>query len=211
MQIGYARVSTTDQSLDIQRNALTQAGVDKLFSEQRSGRSADDRTELQAAIEFARDGDTIIVTKLDRLARSVRDLHNILATLHDKNVGFRCLDQAIDTTTSTGRLTLSILGAVAAFELDIRAERQREGIEAAKRRGVYQGRRSTIDLDRVRELNRRMKAHEIASVMGISRASVYRALSMINDPDVAPANDHQSPPGQQSAAHTLTRTVEVAS
>lgn len=179
MQIGYARVSTTDQSLDLQRTALTNAGVDKLFAEQRSGRSADDRPELQAAIEFAREGDTIIVTKLDRLARSARDLHNILATLDAKKVGFRCLDQAIDTTNSTGRLTLSILGAVAAFELDIRAERQREGIEAAKRRGVYVGRKSNIDLDRVRQLSGRMKPTEIAAVVGISRASVYRALSQI--------------------------------
>lgn len=179
MQIGYARVSTTDQSLDLQRTALTNAGVDRLFAEQRSGRSADDRPELQAAIEFAREGDTIIVTKLDRLARSVRDLHNILATLDAKKVGFKCLDQAIDTTSSTGRLTLSILGAVAAFELDIRAERQREGIEAAKRRGVYQGRRSNLDLDRVRQLSERMKPTEIAAVVGISRASVYRALSQI--------------------------------
>jgi DNA invertase Pin-like site-specific DNA recombinase len=179
MQIGYARVSTTDQSLDLQRTALTNAGVDKLFAEQRSGRSADDRPELQSAIEFAREGDTIVVTKLDRLARSVRDLHNLLARLDEKKVGFKCLDQAIDTTSSTGRLTLSILGAVAAFELDIRAERQREGIEAAKRRGVYQGRRSNIDLDRVRQLSTRMKPSEIAAVVGISRASVYRALSQI--------------------------------
>lgn len=179
MLIGYARVSTTDQSLHLQRDALTCAGVDKLFAEQRSGRSADDRPELQAAIDFARHGDTILVTKLDRLARSVRDLHNLLARLDHKGVGFRCLDQAVDTTTSTGRLTLSILGAVAAFELDIRAERQREGIEAAKRRGVYQGRRSTIDLDRVRQLSTRMKPPEIAKIMGISRASVYRSLSAI--------------------------------
>lgn len=180
MLIGYARVSTTDQSLDLQRAALTRAGVDKLFAEQRSGRSADDRPDLQAAIDFARAGDTILVTKLDRLARSVRDLHNILARLAEKEVGFRCLDQAIDTTSSTGRLTLSILGAVAAFELDIRSERQAEGIEAAKRRGVYQGRRSTIDLDRVRQLSTRMKPPEVAAVMQISRASVYRALSTIN-------------------------------
>ena len=180
MLIGYGRVSSSDQSLDLQRDALTKAGIDKMFEEKKSARSADDRTQLQAAIDFAREGDTILVTKLDRLARSVRDLHNILARLDEKKVGFKCLDQAIDTTSSTGRLTLSILGAVAAFELDIRAERQREGIEAAKRRGVYQGRKSTIDLDRVQELSQRMKPPEVAKVMGISRASVYRSLSQIN-------------------------------
>lgn len=179
MLIGYARVSSADQSLDLQRNALAGVGVDKLFEEKRSGRSADDRPDLQAAIEFAREDDVLVVTKLDRLARSVRDLHNLLARLEEKKVGFRCLDQAIDTTSSTGRLTLSILGAVAAFELDIRAERQKEGIEAAKLKGVYVGRKSNIDLNRVRQLSTRMKPGEIAAVMQISRASVYRSLSQI--------------------------------
>ena len=180
MIIGYARVSDSSQNLDVQREALAKAGIDKLFEEKRSGRSADDRPELQAAISFARSGDTIVVTKLDRWARSVRDLHNLLATLDEKAVGFKCLDQAIDTTTSTGRLTISILGAVASFELDIRAERQREGIRLGRAKGVYQGRRSTIDLDRVRELSLRMKPPEVAAVMQISRASVYRSLSQIN-------------------------------
>lgn len=179
MLIGYARVSSSDQSLDLQRDALTKAGIDKMFEEKKSGRSADDRPELQSAIEFAREGDVLVVTKLDRLARSVRDLHNILATLEAKGVGFKCVDQAIDTTSSTGRLTIAILGAVASFELDIRAERQREGIENAKRKGVYRGRKSSIDLDRVRQLSTRMKPPEIAAVMGISRASAYRALSQI--------------------------------
>lgn len=181
MIIGYARVSDSSQNLDVQREALANAGIDKLFEEKRSGRSADDRPELQACIEFAREGDTIVVTKLDRLARSVRDLHNILATLDEKAVGFRCLDQAIDTTSSTGRLTISILGAVACFEFDIRAQRQAEGIRIARQKGVYQGRRSTIDLDRVRQLSERMKPPEVAKVMGISRASVYRSLSSIKD------------------------------
>ena len=179
MLIGYARVSDSSQNLDVQREALAKAGIDKLFEEKRSGRSADDRPELQACIEFARHGDTIVVTKLDRWARSVRDLHNLLAMLEQKEVGFRCLDQAIDTTSSTGRLTIAILGAVASFELDIRAERQAEGIRLARQRGVYQGRRSAIDLDRVRQLAQRMKPPEIAKVMGISRSSVYRSLSTI--------------------------------
>lgn len=180
MIIGYARVSDSSQNLDVQREALAKAGIDKLFEEKRSGRSADDRPELQACVEFARQGDTILVTKLDRWARSVRDLHNLLATLDEKGVGFKCLDQAIDTTTSTGRLTIAILGAVSSFELDIRAERQAEGIRLGREKGVYQGRRSTIDLDRVRELSLRMKPPEVAAVMQISRASVYRSLSQIN-------------------------------
>lgn len=181
MKIGYARVSSLDQRLDIQRAALLAAGVepDHLFEEKVSGRTADDRPELQRCLAFARSGDQVIVTKLDRFGRSVRDVHNLLAELDAKGVGFTCLDQAIDTTSSGGRLTLSILSAVSQFELEIRAERQREGIAAAKARGTYRARKSTIDLDRVRDLASRMKAEEIAKVMGISRASVYRTLSTI--------------------------------
>jgi DNA invertase Pin-like site-specific DNA recombinase len=182
MLIGYARVSTTDQSLDIQRAALLGAGVqqDHLFEEKASGKMADNRPQLQACINFARSGDTVMVTKLDRFARSARDLHNLIATLDGKGVGFRCIDQAmIDTTSSTGRLTIGILSAVAQFELEIRAERQREGILAARERGTYQVRKSMIDLDRVRDLSTRMKPAEIAAVMGISRASAYRAIAAI--------------------------------
>lgn len=181
MKVGYARVSSSDQSLEVQRTALLAAGVapDHLFEEKVSGRTADDRPELQRCIAFARSGDTILVTKLDRFARSARDLHNLLADLDSRGVGFLCLDQAIDTTSSTGRLTLSILGAVAEFELAIRAERQREGIAAAQAKGTYRARKSTIDVDRVRDLASRMKAEEIAAVMGISRASVYRTLATI--------------------------------
>lgn len=181
MKIGYARVSSSDQSLDIQRTALLAAGVEEqhLFEEKVSGRTADGRPELQRCIAFARSGDQVLVTKLDRFGRSVRDVHNLLAELDSKGVGFTCLDQAIDTTSSSGRLTLSILSAVSQFELEIRAERQREGIAAAQVRGTYRARKSTIDLDRVRDLASRMKADEIAKVMGISRASVYRSLATI--------------------------------
>ena len=183
MKIGYARVSTTDQSLDIQRAALMAAGVveDHLFEERVSGKTANDRPELQRCLQFARSGDTVLVTKLDRLARSARDLHNILAELDAKGVGFRCLDQsAVDTASSTGRLTLAILGAVSEFELAIRSERQREGIAAAQAKGTYQKRQSQIDFVELRKLTARgLKPGEIAPIMKISRASVYRALAQI--------------------------------
>lgn len=181
MKIGYARVSDRTQNLNVQRTALLAAGIEEqnLFQEKVSGRMADNRPELQRCIQFARSGDVVLVTKLDRFARSARDLHNLLAELDGKGVGFQCLDQAIDTTSSTGRLILSILGAVAEFELAIRAERQREGILAAQERGTYQARKSMIDLDRVRDLAARMKPAEIAAVMKISRASVYRAIAAI--------------------------------
>lgn len=181
MKIGYARVSSSDQSLDIQRAALLAAGVEPehIFQEKVSGRTADDRPELQRCMAFARSGDVIAVTRLDRFGRSVRDVYDLLAQLDARGVGFTCLDQAIDTTSSTGRLVLGILSSVSEFELAIRAERQREGIAAAKAKGTYKVRKSTIDLDRVRDLSSRMKAEEIAAVMGISRASVYRTLATI--------------------------------
>lgn len=191
MLIGYGRVSDKAQHLDVQRAALIAAGVelDHLFLEKVSGRTADDRPELQRCMAFARKGDTVLVTKLDRFARSARDLHNLLGDLDAKGVGFRCLDQAIDTTSSTGRLTLSILGAVAEFELAIRSERQREGIAAAQAKGTYQKRQSQIDLGEVRKLSLRMKPAEIAAIMKISRASVYRALAAIDLQKVNPGNE----------------------
>jgi DNA invertase Pin-like site-specific DNA recombinase len=118
-----------------------------------SGTSTVDRNALQQALEWMREGDTLVVTRLDRLARSGKDLHAIIDQLQTKRVGFRCLQQgAVDTTTSMGKLVLGILGAVAEFETDIRKERQREGIEKAKKRGVYKGRPVSIDANMVREL-----------------------------------------------------------
>ena len=114
MDIGYARVSSTGQSLEVQEEQLRAAGCNKLFSEKRSGTSLDGRQALEDAIEFAREGDTLLVTRLDRLARSGGDLQNIVNRLNAKGVGFRCLQQgAVDTTTGMGKLVLGILGAVA--------------------------------------------------------------------------------------------------
>jgi len=180
MFVGYARVSSTGQSLDIQNEALAHAGCEKVFAEKLSGRSMKDRIELTNAIDFVREGDTLVVTRLDRLARSVGDLHRIIETLTEKKVAFRCLNQSgVDTDSSTGRLMLAILGAVASFENDIRLERQREGIEKAKLEGKYKGRKPTVDPDRVRELHDNgLGPAAIAREMGIGRASVYRSLSV---------------------------------
>lgn len=179
MQVGYARVSSLGQSLGIQHEALAAAGVEKVFSEKMSGRSTDGREELAMALDFVREGDTFIVTRLDRLARSVGDLHQIVETLNSKGVEFRCLAQpGVDTDSSTGRLMLAMLGAVAAFENDIRLERQREGIEKAKLAGKYRGRKPTIDPSRVKELHQTgMGPAAIARELQIARASVYRALA----------------------------------
>ena len=178
MLVGYGRVSSLEQDLTIQDEALRAAGCERIFSEKKSGRRADDRPELTEALEFVRSGDTLIVTRLDRLARSAQDLHNILAKLDQKGVGFRCLAQnGVDTTTSSGKLTLAILGAVAAFEADLRAERQAEGIAKAKAAGKYRGRAPSIDYAKVRKLHSQGSSPtEIAHLLGIGRTSVYRAL-----------------------------------
>lgn len=178
MLIGYARVSSTGQSLDIQQDQLKDAECEKVFAEKKSGTTTDGRAALADAIDFARKGDTLLVTRLDRLARSSGDLLAIIGKLSAKGVGFRCLQQgAVDTTTSTGKLVLAILGAVAEFETDIRKERQKDGIEKAKQAGVYKGRPVTIDPAKVQELKAAgVSPSEIAKRLGIGRASVYRCL-----------------------------------
>lgn len=179
MLVGYARCSSSSQSLDIQLDHLGKAGCEKVFAEKVSGRSTKDRIELAQAMDFVREGDTLVVTRLDRLARSVGDLHRIIEKLTDKRVEFRCLQQSdVVTGTSTGKLMLAILGAVAQFENDIRRERQAEGIAKAKAEGRYRGRKATIDPARVKELHQTgLGPAAIAREMGIARASVYRALA----------------------------------
>lgn len=180
MLVGYARVSSNGQSLDIQNEALAKAGCEKVFAEKMSARSAKDRVELANALDFVREGDTLVVTRLDRLARSVGDLHRIIEQLTDKGVEFRCLQQSdVVTGTSTGKLMLAVLGAVAQFENDLRRERQAEGI--ARRKAMpngYPGRKPTIDPDAVKSLHEQgLGPSAIAREMGIARASVYRALA----------------------------------
>lgn len=178
MIVGYARVSSSSQSLEVQHEQLNAAGCEKVFAEKRSGRTTEGRDALADAIDFVREGDVLAVTRLDRLARSVVDLHRLIERLTAKSCGFRVLQQSgVDTTTSTGKLTLSILGAVAEFEADIRRDRQRDGIERAKANGVYRGRRPTIDTARIETLMAAgMAPAAIARDMGIGRASVYRHM-----------------------------------
>lgn len=178
MLVGYARVSSVGQSLDVQLAALNEAGCEKIFAEKQSGTTTGKREQLQEAVEFVREGDTLIVTRLDRLARSANDLHSIMSRLSRKGVSFRCLQQSgVDTTTSTGKLLLGMLAAIAEFETDIRKERQREGIERAKAAGVYKGRKPSVDVAAVRELREKgVSPTAIAKQLGIARASVYRVL-----------------------------------
>ena len=174
--IGYARVSSIGQSLELQEAALREAGCHPIFAEKRSGRSASDREQLALALDFIRDGDTLIVTRLDRLARSVIDLHQIIARVTAKGVAFRALQQqGIDTSTSVGKLTMGVLAAVAEFETDIRAERQRDGIDAAKANGVYQGRKPTVDAAGIKAaLAAGERPAALAKRLGVARSTVYR-------------------------------------
>ncbi len=174
--VGYARVSSVGQSLDVQLDQLNAAGCEKVFAEKMSGTTTDGRDQLAEALDWVRDGDVLVVSRLDRLARSIIDLRKIIDRLSAKGVGFRCLQQgAIDTTRSDGRLLLNILASFAEFETDIRKERQADGIAKAKSEGKYQGRPATIDPDAIATLESEgLGASAIAKRLGIGRASVYR-------------------------------------
>src|SRR5262245_61874420 len=174
---GYARVSSTDQDLDIQKAALTAAGCTVIRAEKVSGTSRKGRSELETLMDFLRDGDTLVVTRIDRLARSLRDLQNLVHERRERGVHLKCTEQPVATSTPAGKAFLGMLGVFAEFETNIRREGQLEGIAAAKARGVYKGRPAIIDAAEVRKLKAEgLGATEIATKLGIGRASVYRVL-----------------------------------
>lgn len=176
-KIGYARVSTIDQDLEIQETALRAAGCDVVRSEKRSGTTTAGRTELQTVLEFIRPGDVLMITRIDRLARSIGDLQDIVRTLKAKGAALKATEQPIDTGTAAGKAFLDMLGVFSEFETNLRRERQLEGIAKAKAEGVYKGRKPSVDVDQVRALKAQgIGATDIAKRMGVGRASVYRAL-----------------------------------
>ena len=182
MLIGYARTSTVEQgaSFEAQHAQLKAAGCEKVYSEQVSAVSPE-REELEAAIEYAREGDVLVCTKLDRLARSVPHLCEIGKRLDAKKVGLKVLDQAIDTTTPTGRLMFNMLGAIAQFERELTRERMLVGIAKAKAEGKYKGRAPTARSKASEVLRLHAEgigATDISRRLGIGRASVYRALKI---------------------------------
>ena len=177
--IGYARVSTTDQDLTIQLAALNAVGCEVIRQEKASGTTIAGRQELRTVLEFIRAGDTLIVTRIDRLARSIGDLQDIVRTLRIKGAALRATEQPIDTTTAAGKCFLDMLGVFAEFETNLRKERQLEGIAKAKAAGVYKGRPASIEAAQVRELKAQgIGASEIAKRLKIGRASVYRILGV---------------------------------
>ena len=181
---GYARVSTTDQNLDTQLDALRAAGCDPIRSEKVSASSTKGRTELRTLLDFLRDGDQLVVTRVDRLARSIGDLQDIVREVESKGASLRAIEQPVDTASAAGKAFLSMLGVFAEFETALRRERQMEGIAKAKAAGVYKGRKKTVPVERVRELRAQgMGPARIARTLGVSRSSVYRALEDTTSPD----------------------------
>jgi len=180
MIVGYARTSTIEQiaGFESQLLALKKAGCEKIYQEQVS--SVGNRVQLDAAMEFVREHDTLVVTKLDRLARSMKDLMDIIQELDRKKVGLRILDLGIDTQTPTGKLMLTILGGIAQFEREVMLERQREGVNKAKSEGKYTGRKPIDDKRKalILELDKQgLTRSKIAKSVGVGQATVYRVLA----------------------------------
>ena len=172
---GYARVSTLDQDVSIQETALRAAGCQTIRSERKSGSERSARSELQTLLDFLRRGDTLVVTRIDRLARSMKDLQDIVHELKGRGVTLKATEQPINTGNAAGKAFLDMLGVFAEFETNLRRERQAEGIEAAKARGAYKGGRARIDHDAIKRLlaDGTRPAH-VARQLGISRGTVYR-------------------------------------
>ncbi|MFC1715566.1 recombinase family protein [Candidatus Poribacteria bacterium] len=177
MLIGYARVSTHDQNLDLQKDALEKAGCERLYVEQASG-SSSSRPELEQALEVLREGDTLVVWRLDRLGRSLKHLIELFAQLEGRRIGFRSLTESIDTTTPGGRLIFHIFGALSEFERNLIRERTRAGLVAARARGrmggrppVLDGQKRAVAVKLYHEKEHSVK--EICDIMGISKPTLY--------------------------------------
>jgi len=181
MKVGYARVSSSGQNLQSQIELLTKAGCEKIFQEKKSATHTSKRVELENALNFVRDGDIFIVTRLDRCSRSVLDLYKIIEKLSDENVTFKATQQEIDTSTSTGRLMIGLLSIISEFETDLRSERQADGIASAINRGVKFGRKAVFDDEKsalaLTMQEKGMLNQEIAEHFGIGRSTLLRWLA----------------------------------
>ncbi|NTH49163.1 recombinase family protein [Agrobacterium rhizogenes] len=202
-RVGYARVSTTDQDLDIQVARLKAAGCEIVRQETGSGASRSGRTELETIMQFLRAGDELVVLRLDRLGRSTRDVLNLVHELDEKGASLRVLEPEVTTAGSMGRMVITILGMVADMELKFIKDRQRAGIEAARAEGVYKGRKKNVDDD---EIRRRIFAGaskaSVARELKVSRMTVYRALDIIPSKTELP----EKPPSATIALHLIIET-----
>ncbi|MCB0211754.1 MAG: recombinase family protein [Candidatus Competibacteraceae bacterium] len=180
--VGYARVSSVGQSLEVQLDKLKHC--DKIYQEKKSGTSSQ-RSQLKACLDYVREGDTLVITRLDRLARSTLHLCQIAVGLERKQVNLQVLDQNIDTSDATGRLLFNMLGAIGQFETEIRAERQMDGIQKAKQRGIHFGRKKSLSGQQISELQQKRKQGVLIKTLmqdySLSKASVYRYLHATTD------------------------------
>jgi DNA invertase Pin-like site-specific DNA recombinase len=191
MIVGYARVSTQDQTLDLQLDALEKIHCGRIFTDMASG-SKIERGELEKALRFLRAGDVLVVWRLDRLGRSLRHLIDTAAHLHERQIGFQSLTESIDTTTSSGKLIFHVFGALAEFERDLIRERTRAGLQAARARGRFGGRpRSPVLSDprrlamaRALHADKQNRVSDICRTLGVSRATLYRYLVQSVSPPV---------------------------
>jgi DNA invertase Pin-like site-specific DNA recombinase len=180
MKVGYARVSTHEQNLDLQEDALEKAGCERIFRDRVNGAAAA-RPGLQDALDYVREGDTLVVWRLDRLGRSLKHLMETVTRLEERGVGFQSLQESVDTTTSGGRLVFHIFGALAEFERNLIHERTRAGLAAARARGRKGGRRRALD-EKKRQLlcqlyeERKYTVTEICEIMGVSKSTLYSYL-----------------------------------
>ena len=181
MKVGYARVSSVDGSqetgLDTQVQLLKKNGCDKIFTEQKSGTTTKGRNALRECLDFVREGDEFVFTRIDRVCRNILDLQLIVKELNEKGVVLNATEQPISTKDASSKCFLDMLGVFSEFETNLRRERQLEGIARAKEKGVYQGRKAKIDIDRIKLLKQEgLGATAIARQMKIDRTSVYRLL-----------------------------------
>ena len=177
MKIGYARVSSTDQDLSIQIETLEKNGCEKIFQEKVSGTSTQGRNELKDCLEFVREGDELVITRVDRLARSILDLQLIIKDLEKKGATLSATEQPISTKDATSKCFLDMLSVFSEFETNLRKERQMEGILKAKEKGVYKGGKQIIDVEKIKALKSDgLGATAIANQVGCHRDSVYRLL-----------------------------------
>ena len=180
MKVAYIRVSSTSQSLDVQRDAVQKQNVERIFEEKVSGTSTQGREKLKECLDFVREGDELVITRIDRLARSVLDLQLIIKELTAKGVTLTATEQPISTKDATSKCFLDMLGVFAELETNLRKERQLEGIAKAKEKGVYKGGQSRIDVEQIIRLKKEgLGATKIARQMNIHRDSVYRLLKKV--------------------------------
>ncbi|MBS4103890.1 recombinase family protein [Tsukamurella paurometabola] len=189
--IGYARVSTTSQSIDQQTDALTEAGVEKVYSDKLSGSAGTERPGLAAALDHARPGDTLVVIGIDRLGRSVAEVMSTVADLLERGIHVRCIREGVDSSTPTGRAIMGIMASLAELELELGKERRAASREARKARGQHVGRPKALPKAKAEQLVRMARAGEpvaaLAETFGISRASAYRIVKDANDAALASA------------------------